>query len=141
MQVYIASDHGGIELKSKLVADLKEKNYMVKDLGPENKESVDYPDFAKKVTEAVAANNDSKGVLICRSGIGMSMAANKAENIRAALAYTPRIATLSRQHNNANVICFGADFISTEDASQALTNFLETEFEGGRHQRRVNKIR
>jgi len=138
-KVYIASDHGGVELKSKLVAGLEESAYQVEDMGPDSTDSVDYPDYARKVAQKVAQNG-AKGVLICRSGIGMSLAANKFDKIRAALAYNPRIATLSRQHNNANVICFGADFISEQDAKTALDNFLTTEFEGGRHQRRVSKI-
>lgn len=138
-KLLIASDHGGVKLKKELIKRLK-SDCEVKDLGTNDKSAVDYPDYAKKVAKQVASEPGSKGILICRSGVGMSMAANKVDNVRAALAYNPLIATLSRQHNNANVICFGADFISIEDAYKATDNFIKTDFEGGRHQRRVDKI-
>ena len=101
---------------------------------------MDYPDYAVKVANDVASGNSAKGILICGSGIGVSIAANKVKGIRAALCYNEETAKLARQHNNANVICYGARFIDVELAKKLIDNFLTTEFEGGRHENRVNKI-
>jgi ribose 5-phosphate isomerase B len=139
--LFIASDHGGVELKAQLVAFLTEQNFNITDLGPQSRDSVDYPDFAKKVGRAVLDNENSLGILICRSGIGMSISANKIKGIRGALVKSEEIAGLSRLHNNANVICFGADFIDPEIAKKSVMKFVNTDFEGGRHAKRVDKMK
>lgn len=140
MTIYIGVDHGGVELKRELITKLGNLDYNVKDLGTHNTQSVDYPEYAQKVANKVSQNKNSLGVLICRTGIGMSIAANKAKGIRAALCYNPQIAIQSRKHNDANIICFGADYISSEEAWQSLQNFLNTKFEGARHKRRIDKL-
>lgn len=136
MKVLIAADHAGFELKQKLIADLSEISF--EDLGCHSLDSVDYPDFAKKLTSKIV--QEQKGLLICGSGQGMAISANKAPDIRAALCWTKEIAALARQHNNANVLCLPSRFLSIDEAKEILTTFLNTEFEGGRHQRRVDKI-
>ncbi len=138
--IFIGSDHGGVDLKSDLVKFLKKLNYNVQDLGTSNRDSVDYTDYAEKVAKLTANQESNFGILICRTGIGMSISANKIKNIRAALVNNTKIAKLSRLHNNANIICFGADFISYNDARESVKIFITTEFEGGRHEKRVNKI-
>ncbi len=139
-QLFIGSDHGGVELKAQLISFAKEQGFKIQNLGTNSQDSVDYPDFAKSVAEKVLNNDDSFGILICRSGIGMSVSANKVKGIRAALVNYEIIGELSRLHNNANIICFGADFIELEVAKKALLKFINTEFEGGRHAKRVDKI-
>ena len=141
-KIFIASDHGGVEFKKELSKYL-DNNFKAEivDLGSHKKNSVDYSDYANKLTERMMEYKNSKGVLICKSGIGMSIAANKVNGIRAAVGYNPKIAELSRRHNNANVICFGADFIPVNEAKASLNKFLTTEFEGGRHKRRLSKIK
>ena len=136
MDLYIACDHAGLPLKEHLIKKLSHINW--KDLGTHSTDSVDYPDFADQV--ATHVNNESMGLLICGSGQGMAMRANKYPHIRAALCNTEELAQLSREHNNANVLCLGSRIISTELAEKILTTFLETNFEGGRHQRRVDKV-
>lgn len=138
--LYIASDHGGVDLKAELVTYATEQGLNITDLGPQNRDSVDYPDYAKKVGREVLKDKNSLGILICRSGIGVSISANKIQGIRAALVKSEEIAALSRQHNNANVICFAADFIDLEVAKKSLMKFIASEFEGGRHARRVEKM-
>lgn len=138
--IAIASDHAGVELKSLLAADMEKDGWKVEDLGPASTQSVDYPDFAKKLCEFVLANPGSKGVLICGSGIGMSMAANRFSGIRAALCHTGLEASLTRRHNDANVLCLGARIIGADAARDCLKHFLSTEFEGGRHEGRVAKL-
>ena len=140
MTIYIGADHSGIELKRELVTKLGNLDYYLKDLGTYNTQSVDYPEYAQKVANKVSQNKNSLGILICRTGIGMSIAANKAKGIRAALCYNPQIAIQSRKHNDANIICFGVDYIPLEEAWQALQNFLNTKFEGARHKRRIDKL-
>ncbi len=138
--IAIASDHAGFALKAKLKSDLKEAGYSVLDLGTNNGDSVDYPDFGYAVGDAIAGGKAEKGVLVCGSGIGISIAANRNPAVRAAVVTDSLTAKLSRQHNDANVVCFGERLVGEEIARDALKAFLETEFEGGRHARRVGKL-
>ncbi len=138
--VAIAADHGGFELKATLSADLRARGYEVLDFGTNSGDSVDYPDYAEMVAEAVRAGRAGRGVLICGSGIGMSIAANRFPGIRAALVHDNLSARLCRQHNDANVLCLGGRLIGPEVARDCLTAFLDTPFEGGRHARRVGKL-
>lgn len=140
MKIVIGSDHAGFELKSVLLDFLKESGYEVNDHGTYSLASVDYPDFAHKVASEVNNGADVMGVLVCGSGQGVCMTANKYSNVRAALVWNEDIAELSREHNNANVICLPARFVGAEEAKMFVRRFLKTEFEGGRHERRVNKI-
>ena len=136
----IASDHAGFELKQELAEELRAKGFDVLDLGTNNLDSVDYPDFGIALADAIASGKASRGVLVCGSGIGISIAANRNPAVRAALCHDVTTARLSREHNDANVIVLGARLIGRETASQSLAAFLETPFEGGRHQRRVDKL-
>jgi ribose 5-phosphate isomerase B len=140
MLIAFGADHGGVILKNKLIDFVRSIGHDINDVGPFDQNPVDYPDLAQQVARIVAADQADFGVLICRTGVGMSISANKIRGIRAALVYTPGVAELSRRHNNANVICFGADFMRFEETRDWLQRFLETDFEGGRHQRRVMKI-
>lgn len=140
MKYFIASDHAGVELKAFVKALLEKKGIIVEDLGPNNSNRVDYPDYALKVCQKVQENSDSFGVLICGSGIGMSMAANKFDGIRAALCHNEYSAKMARNHNNANVICLG-ERVSGQGMIEAIINsWLESNFEEGRHTQRVEKI-
>jgi ribose 5-phosphate isomerase B len=139
--ILIASDHAGFNLKKFLIekeSDLQ--GYSFEDLGPENSDRVDYPDFAKKLSEKISSGDYEKGVLICGSGIGMSITANRYPKVRAALVETVKSAELSRQHNDSNVLCMGERIISSELALDILKKWLSTSFEGGRHTDRVKKI-
>ena len=138
--VAIGADHAGFAYKQELVAFLEQQGYGVRDFGTYTAESADYPDFAHAVAEAVESGACAMGVLVCGSGNGVAMTANKHPNIRAALCWQPDLAALARQHNNANVLCLPERFVSSETAQACLTAFLTTEFEGGRHERRVGKI-
>lgn len=138
--IALAGDHGGYELKVILKAFLLENDYEVLDLGCDGSDSVDYPDFANAVADAIGENKASRGVLVCGSGIGISIAANRHAHIRAALVHDRLMAELSRQHNNANVIVMGGRIIGPDVAKDCLNIFLNTEFEGGRHQRRIDKM-
>jgi ribose 5-phosphate isomerase B len=138
LEILIASDHAGFELKAEIIKYLQKNNLPVKDLGCNSKDSVDYPDFAKKLADEIT--NNQFGILICGSGIGISIAANRFKNIRAALCTSEQMAMLSRLHNDANVICFGARIINQNDAIKALAVFLNTEFEGKRHVSRIQKM-
>ena len=138
--IAIGSDHAGFELKGTLVRELTELGYAPLDLGTDGEESVDYPDFAHAVAQALKAGKADMGVLICGTGIGISIAANRHPEIRAALVHDALGARMCRQHNDANVIVFGGRMIGSEVARDCLDVFLNTEFEGGRHQRRVAKI-
>ncbi len=140
MKVVIGADHAGYELKEKVKEYLHENGHEVLDYGTFSSDSVDYPDFAHKVAADVHNGEVEKGILVCGSGQGVCMTANKYENVRAALAWTPEIAGLSREHNNANVVCMPARFISEDEAMKVVHTFISTDFEGGRHERRVNKI-
>ena len=137
-KIFIGSDHAGIELKKSLIGSFPQ--FQWQDLGPFDSSSVDYPDFADRVCRKVISTPNSFGVLICGSGQGMSIRANKYLGIRAALCWSTEIAELSRKHNNANVLCLGARFISEPKAVEILQSFLSTAFEGGRHQQRVDKL-
>lgn len=139
-RVAIASDHAGFALKQVLKADLDALGYAVEDLGPETDESVDYPDFGHALGEAVGAGTPARGVLVCGSGIGMSIAANRHAGVRAALCHDALSTRLSRQHNDANVLVLGGRLLGEETARDCLRIFLETPFEGGRHARRVEKL-
>ena len=139
-KIFIASDHGGFNLKKKIIKYFN-KNYPIKDLGPkQNKKSVDYPDFARKLCKQVVKNKYHVGILVCGSGVGMSIAANKNKGIRAALCYSVKNAKLSRLHNDANVITLGERLIKKTVALKCVESFLKTEFEGGRHIKRIKKI-
>lgn len=140
MKIAIAADHGGFELKDSMVEYIKSLGNEVVDLGTNSADSVDYPDYAKKVCEEIQQGNSDLGILICGTGIGMSLAANKFEGIRAACVSDVYSAKMSRNHNNANVLCIGARVIGDEVAKLIIKTFLENEFEAGRHQRRVDKI-
>jgi ribose 5-phosphate isomerase B len=140
MKIYAGSDHAGLSLKNILINHLKKENYEVEDLGTYTSDSCDYPDYAHKVAEKVLADADSKGLLVCGSGIGISIAANRHPGIRAALVHCSLEAELSRKHNNANIIVMGGRIIGEEIAKDALNKFLTTEFEGGRHENRIKKI-
>ncbi|MDR2972277.1 MAG: ribose 5-phosphate isomerase B [Bacteroidales bacterium] len=138
MNIIIASDHAGFELKQFIISNFN--NFQWEDEGCFSSESVDYPDFAHKVATSVSEHPDEKGILICGSGNGMQMAANKHPNVRAALCWNKEIATLARSHNDANIMVLPARFIAKEDAVEIFNAFFETSFEGGRHQKRVALI-
>jgi ribose 5-phosphate isomerase B len=138
--IAIGGDHAGFEYKEQLINFLEEQGYTVKDFGAYSEDSVDYPDFAHPVAKAVEDKYYKFGVLICGSANGVAITANKHSGIRAAICWQSEIASLARLHNNANVLCIPARFISLEEAKDILKTFLETSFEGGRHQNRVNKI-
>jgi ribose 5-phosphate isomerase B len=140
MRIYIGNDHRGYKLKLKIVDWLKSQGHEVADVGADSEASADYPDFAGKVARAVSHGQAERGILICGTGIGMSMSANKLPEIRAALVYKPKFAALTRMHNDANVLCLGE--MNGDDLNmEVLKVFMATEFEGGRHQRRIDKIR
>ncbi len=138
--IALASDHGGFELKEQLKKELEGWGYQVLDLGTDGTASVDYPDFAEAMAAAIRAKVAEAGVLVCGTGIGISIAANRHPDIRAALVHDSVTARLSREHNDANVVVFGGRVIGPEVAKDALKVFLNTEFEGGRHARRVAKM-
>ena len=139
MKIVIASDHAGFELKEQIKKHFS-MDYEFEDLGTHSEESVDYPDFAHPLAEKVADGTYQYGVLICGTGNGMIMTANKHANIRAGLCWSPEIAALARQHNNANILVMPARFIPSETAFAIFSTFFTTAFEGGRHQRRIDKI-
>ena len=139
-RVLLASDHAGFKLKDKIKRFLIKKGNTVLDLGTKNTNSVDYPDYAHLLSKKMKNNKNQFGILICGSGIGMDMAANKHKNIRAALCYNTKSTKLSRQHNNANVMTIGARLIKEKTALMCVSTFLKTEFVGGRHIKRIKKI-
>jgi ribose 5-phosphate isomerase B len=138
--LYLASDHAGFEMKQQLLLKLTEAQIPFTDLGPYTGDSVDYPDFAHKLAESVLVEPENRGILLCGSGNGVCITANKHQGIRAALCWTAELAHLARSHNDANVLCIPARFVSFEIASDMVEEFLATAFEGGRHQKRVEKI-
>ncbi|MEP2102113.1 MAG: ribose 5-phosphate isomerase B [Parasphingorhabdus sp.] len=140
MRVAIASDHAAIEMKAALVEWLTEAGHQVDDLGPMTTDSVDYPDYGYKLADAVASRSAERGVALCGSGIGISIAVNRNPACRCALVSEGLSAKLSREHNDANVIAIGARLVGIEIAKDCLNNFLNTEFGGDRHQRRVDKL-
>ena len=139
-RVLLASDHAGFKLKDKIKRFLIKKGNTVLDLGTKNRNSVDYPDYAHLLSKKMKNNKSQFGILICGTGIGMDMAANKHKNIRAALCYNTKSTKLSRQHNNANVMTIGARLIKRKTALMCVSTFLKTEFVGGRHIKRIKKI-
>ena len=138
-KILIASDHAGFKLKKQLIP-LIEKKFKLNDLGPVNDNSVDYPDLALKLSKKISKSKNLFGILICGSGMGMAIAANKVKNVRAALCYSTKNTKLSRLHNNANIITLGSRLTSKKKAIQLINLFLSTKFEGGRHLRRIKKI-
>ncbi len=139
-KIFIASDHAGFNLKRSIIKNFSKEIHKIFDLGPSSSDSVDYPNYAHKLTKKVSVNKGSFGVLVCGSGMGMAMAANKNKKIRAALCYSLKNTKLSRLHNNANIITLGARLINKKKAFNLIKVFLSTKFEGGRHLRRVKKI-
>ena len=136
----IASDHAGFELKEKLRGELEKLGYEVQDLGTHSPASTDYADYAHPLAEEVSSGQVKRGVLLCGTGLGMSYAANRHPHVRAAVVWSPEIAELARRHNDANVLVLPARFVSEEDGVRILRTWLDTPFEGGRHERRVEKI-
>ena len=140
MRVALGSDHAGVELKTHVTSALDQRHVDFHDFGPSNGDPVDYPDYAASVARSVASGQFDRGILICGSGVGMAIAANKVPGIRAAAVVDVTSARLCREHNDANVLALGARTLSVEQALSIVETFLETPFEGGRHQRRIDKI-
>jgi ribose 5-phosphate isomerase B len=140
MKIVIGSDHRGLELKRRLLLALRDAGHEVIDAGPDGPESVDYPDYAFEVAQAVSTGRADRGVLFCGTGIGMCIAANKVHGVRAAPCHDPITAEMSRRHNDANVLCLSADLLGEELVHRMVRIWLDTAFEGGRHARRVDKI-
>lgn len=138
--IAIASDHAGVNLKETLKAQLQALGFAAHDLGTRTKDTVDYPDLAKNLCEWILMQKDRRGVLICGSGIGMSMAANRYKGVRAALCRTVQDAELARKHNDANVLCLGERITPVDEAQDIVQSFFATAYEGGRHQARVDKM-
>jgi ribose 5-phosphate isomerase B len=138
--IVLAADHAAVELKTELVRVLESRGEPHRDLGPFDHTAVDYPDFAHSLVQEILGGRADRGVLICGTGIGMSMAANRHPGIRAALCHDAYTAGMARRHNDANVLCLGSRVLGVGVAAQVLEVFLDTAFEGGRHQRRVHKI-
>ena len=140
MRISIGNDHAGVEYKNYIKEYLLAKDMDVNNYGTDSLDSVDYPDFAHPVSNDVNEEKSDLGILICGSGNGVCMTANKYKNVRAALCWNKELALLSKSHNNANIVCIPARFIEKEDALEIIKTFISQEFEGGRHERRVNKI-
>lgn len=140
MKIVIGSDHRGVEIKARLADAIRSMGHEVLDIGADGAESVDYPDFAFEVASRVGKGEMNRGLLICGTGIGMSMAANKVRGVRAAACQDVLTAEMSRRHNDANVLCLSADLLGEDQMVQMIRIWLETPFEGGRHARRVDKI-
>ena len=140
MKISLASDHGGLQLKNQIGDYLKQLGHTVCDCGTFTAESCDYPDFARAAATAVASGKCERGVIVCTTGIGVSMVANKVKGVRCALCVNADMAHMTRAHNDANVLALGQKYVDFETAKQIVDEFLSTEFEGGRHAERVNKI-
>lgn len=140
MRIGIGCDHAGLEVKRAVIEALCRENYEVEDMGVNASEPVDYPDIAKKVAQAVAKRTCDTGILICGTGIGMSMAANKVRGIRAAVCHNKFTVEMSRRHNNANILCLGGRVLSPPEAASLVLGWVKVPFDGGRHSRRVEKI-
>lgn len=140
MRISIGCDHRGINIKSKLIASLQSQGHEVLDLGTNSENSVDYPDFAEGVCQQVASGDVERGILICGTGIGMAIAANKFRGVRAANCYDEVMAEMCRRHNNVNVLCLPGDLIGERPVDDLVNIWLNTEFEAGRHERRLEKI-
>ena len=139
-KICISSDHAGYEVKEFIKELIIKSKISIIDLGPFVKKSVDYPDFAKKVSNRISKKKSDIGILVCGSGTGMAISANKTRGIRAAVGYNLKSTQLSRQHNNANILCLGSRLTKKKDIKKIVSTFLKTEFEGGRHNRRIKKI-
>jgi len=139
-KIGIGGDHAGFEYKQRAITFLESQGYEVTDFGPNSTDSVDYPDYIHPMASAIENGDLDGGIAICGSGNGVCMTANKHQDIRAALVWNTELAALSRQHNNANIVCIPARFVDYSLAEEMMSTFLSTEFEGGRHQRRVDKI-
>ena len=139
-KIFLSSDHAGFKLKELIKTYLNKKNIKFFDLGPQNDEQVDYPDFAHKVAKKVKTSSNHFGILVCGSGIGMNITANRHKNIRAAQCYNLKSTKLSRLHNDANIITLGSRLLTSKNALNCLNIFLNTKFEGGRHAKRIRKI-
>ena len=140
MRISIGNDHAGVEYKNYIREYLLDKNIQVNNYGTDSLDSVDYPDFAHPVSNDINEEKSDLGILICGSGNGVCMTANKYKNVRAALCWNKELALLSKSHNNANIVCIPARFIEKKEALEIIKTFISEEFEGGRHERRVNKI-
>ena len=140
MKIAIGNDHAGTEIKNIITTHLLRENHDVNDFGTMNNDSCDYPDYAHLVAESIASGTDEIGILICGSGNGVAMTANKHENVRCAIAWNTEIAELSREHNNANIIAIPTRFVDLKDTIEMINIFISTRFEGGRHTKRVDKI-
>lgn len=139
-RIPIAADHAGFEMKEKLVGELRKLGYEPQDLGAASADATDYPDFAHPLAQEISRGDAKRGILLCGSGIGMDIVANRYPGVRAALAWKAEIAELSRKHNDSNVLVLPSRFVSDDEAVQIMKRWLETDFEGGRHGRRVDKI-
>ena len=139
-KIFISSDHAGFKLKEDIKSFLKKKKYTIIDLGPNNDNRVDYPDYAHAVAKKVKNNKNFRGILVCGSGMGMVMAANRHKKIRAAQCYNAKSTKLSRLHNDANIITLGSRLVSKKNALNCVSIFIKTKFEGGRHLKRIKKI-
>lgn len=140
MKIAVGNDHAGYEIKLVVMDWLKKKGYEIKNFGTDSPDSVDYPDFVHPVADAVEKGEFDLGVLVCGSGQGVSFTANKHQGIRAALCWMPEIAQLARSHNNANILCIPGRFVDRGTAEDILEEFFSTDFEGGRHQKRIDKV-
>ncbi|MBN09450.1 MAG: ribose 5-phosphate isomerase B [Flavobacteriaceae bacterium] len=140
MEIVIGNDHAGVELKNKITQTLKDDGYTIINQGTDSHESVDYPDFIHPVAKHIENNQNSKGIIICGSGNGAAMTANKYKKIRAALCWNEKLSKLAREHNDANILSLPARFLETKEALKIVKTFLNTSFEKGRHLKRVNKI-
>jgi ribose 5-phosphate isomerase B len=140
MKIAIGSDHRGVEAKKRIVPLLKQLGHEVADMGPDTSDSVDYPDYALRVAQAVGEKQVDRGILICGTGIGMCIAANKVKGVRAAPCHDSITAEMSRRHNDANILCLSADLLGADLMERMVRIWLATEFEAGRHARRVDKI-
>ncbi len=140
MEIMVASDHGGFDLKNAIVELLAEREIIFTDCGTHDLDSVDYPDYAKRVAESVSAGKADAGILVCGTGIGMSISANKLPGVRAALVHDEFTAQMAKEHNNANILVMGGRILSIEAGKRLVEIWLDTEFEGGRHQNRLDKI-
>ena len=140
MNIIISNDHAGVELKKEIVRFLEKKGYVVENMGDNTGQSVDYPDVIHPLAKAISKSNKKKGIIMCGTGNGVSMVANKYKGVRAGLCWSKEIAELIRRHNDANVLSIPARFLTNKQAIEIVRTFLETDFEGGRHEARVNKI-
>lgn len=140
MKISIASDHGGFDLKNKIKQYLISQGHEVRDFGTFTTESCDYPDFARLAAQAVASGECERGIVVCTTGIGVSIVANKVKGVRCALCVNDDMATMTRRHNNANVLALGQKYVDEQTAQKIVDAFINTPFDGGRHQRRVDKI-